>query len=171
MIGTFGGALEARKIDASNGRLHAKVRGEIESEQGALVIRRVHVHYLLEAVEQVRETVERVHRVYADKCPVYKTLRPAFEITSDFELTEAPATESAGLLSSGALVPLFEPDAELYDDGNPRSLKEFTRDALGHERFTSMDHVEINRLVLPGSFHSDQWGDFLTYSVSDLFRG
>jgi uncharacterized OsmC-like protein len=95
MIGTFGGALEARKIDASNGRLHAKVRGEIESEQGALVIRRVHVHYLLEAVEQVRETVERVHRVYANKCPVYKTLRPAFEITSDFELTEAPATESA----------------------------------------------------------------------------
>jgi uncharacterized OsmC-like protein len=109
MIGTFGGALEARKIDASNGRLHAKVRGEIESEQGALVIRRVHVHYLLEAVEQVRETVERVHRVYANKCPVYKTLRPAFEITSDFELTEAPATESAGLLSSGAPVPLFEP--------------------------------------------------------------
>ena len=27
---------------------------------------------------------------------------------------------------------LFEPDAELYDDGSPRSLKEFTRDALGH---------------------------------------
>jgi len=26
---------------------------------------------------------------------------------------------------------LFEPDAELYDDGSPRSLKEFTRDALG----------------------------------------
>jgi uncharacterized OsmC-like protein len=41
----------------------------------------------------VRETVERVHRVYADKCPVYKTLRPAFEITSDFELTGATATE------------------------------------------------------------------------------
>lgn len=87
MIGTFGGALEARKIDASNGRLRAEVRGEIESDQGVLVIRRVHVHYLLDVAEQAGETVERVHRVYAGKCPVYKTLRPAFEITSDFELT------------------------------------------------------------------------------------
>jgi ketosteroid isomerase-like protein len=29
---------------------------------------------------------------------------------------------------------LFERDAELYDDGSPRNLEEFTRDALGHER-------------------------------------
>jgi uncharacterized OsmC-like protein len=95
MIGTFGGALEARKIDASNGRLRAEVRGEIESDEGVLVIRRVHVHYLLEGAEHVRETVERVHGIYANKCPVYKTLRPAFEITSDFELTEATAPEGA----------------------------------------------------------------------------
>jgi uncharacterized OsmC-like protein len=87
MIGTFGGALEARKIDASNGKLHAEVTGEIESDNGVLVIRKVHVHYSLAESESVRETVERVHRVYADQCPVYKTLRPAFEITSDCELT------------------------------------------------------------------------------------
>ena len=30
---------------------------------------------------------------------------------------------------------LFEPDAELFDDGRPRSLESFTRDALGHEHF------------------------------------
>ncbi|HEV2731770.1 MAG TPA: OsmC family protein [Terriglobales bacterium] len=95
MIGTFGGALEARKIDASNGRLRAEVRGEIESDEGVLVIRRVHVHFLLAGAEQVKETVGRVHGIYAEKCPVYKTLRPAFEITSDFELTEATATEGA----------------------------------------------------------------------------
>ena len=58
---------------------------------------------------------------------------------------------------------LFEPDAELYDDGSPRSLKEFTRDALGHERFTSIDRVENNGLDLTGAFHSDRWGDFQTY--------
>ncbi len=58
---------------------------------------------------------------------------------------------------------LFEPDAELYDDGSPRSLKEFTPDALGHERFTSIDRVENNGLELTGAFHSDQWGDFQTY--------
>jgi hypothetical protein len=65
---------------------------EIESDQGVLVIRRVHVHYLLDGADQVTEIVERVHRVYADKCPVYKTLRSAFEITSDFELKGTTAT-------------------------------------------------------------------------------
>ncbi|MBI3527507.1 MAG: hypothetical protein HY067_06000 [Betaproteobacteria bacterium] len=58
---------------------------------------------------------------------------------------------------------LFEPDARLYDDGAPRSLEKFTQDALGHERFTSIDRVENNGLDLTGAFHSDQWGDFRTY--------
>ena len=57
----------------------------------------------------------------------------------------------------------FEPHAELYDDGNPRSLAEFTRDALGHERFKSIDQVENHGLDLTGAFHSDKWGDFRTY--------
>lgn len=43
MMGTFGGALEARKIDASEGRLTADVIGEVEKEEGVLVIRRIHV--------------------------------------------------------------------------------------------------------------------------------
>lgn len=58
---------------------------------------------------------------------------------------------------------LFEPDAKLYDDGTPRGLQKFTRDALGHERFTSIERVENNRLDLVGGFHSDQWADFRTY--------
>ena len=58
---------------------------------------------------------------------------------------------------------LFESDAKLYDDGAPRSLEKFTRDALGHERFTSIDRVENNGLDLTGEFHSEQWGDFRTY--------
>ena len=33
---------------------------------------------------------------------------------------------------------LFEPGAKLFDDGSPRSLETFTRDAVGHERFTSI---------------------------------
>jgi len=94
MLGTFGGALEARKIDASNGRLRAEVRGEIETDSGVLVIRRVHVHFFLAGAEQAREIVERVHGLYAEKCPVYKTMRPAFDITSDFELSAALSTEA-----------------------------------------------------------------------------
>jgi uncharacterized OsmC-like protein len=86
MVGTFGGALEARKIDASNGRLAADVRGEIESDDGVLVIRRIHVAMTLRATEEVRETVERVHSFFASKCPVFRSLSPAIQITSSYEL-------------------------------------------------------------------------------------
>ena len=77
MLGTFGGALEARKINASDGRLVAEVTGEIESDEGVLVIRRVHVKFTLQASDEARETIERVHRVYKDQCPVYRSLHPA----------------------------------------------------------------------------------------------
>ncbi len=86
MMGTFGGALEARKINASDGRLVAQVTGEIESDAGVLVIRRVHVKLLLQAPKEARETVERVHKVYMEQCPVYKTLRPAIGISSSYQL-------------------------------------------------------------------------------------
>jgi hypothetical protein len=63
---------------------------------------------------------------------------------------------------------LFELDAKLYDDREPRSLSEFTREALGHERFTSMDRVEHGGLHLIGGFHSARWGDFRTYFNFEL---
>jgi hypothetical protein len=59
--------------------------------------------------------------------------------------------------------PLFEPNAELYDDGSPRSLEQFTREALGHEHFTSIERVENGGRDVYGTFHSDQWGEFKTY--------
>jgi uncharacterized OsmC-like protein len=86
MLGTFGGALEARKINASDGRLTANVRGEVENEDGVLVIRRIHVEFTLQASDDDRATVERVHGFYADKCPVYRSLRSAIQITSSYEL-------------------------------------------------------------------------------------
>ncbi len=86
MVGTFGGALEARKINASDGRLTADVRGEVESDDGVLVIRRIHIAFKLRAPEDMRETVERVHGFFAAKCPVFKTLSPAIDITSSYSL-------------------------------------------------------------------------------------
>jgi uncharacterized OsmC-like protein len=88
MLGTFGGALEARKIDASHGRLKAEARGEIETEDGVLVIRRIHVNFTLACSEDVRQTVERVHGFYADKCPIYRSLRPAIQITSSYQIVQ-----------------------------------------------------------------------------------
>ncbi len=87
MLGTFGGALEARKIDASDGRLTADVRGEIETtEDGVLVIRRIHIAFNLRAPESVRETVERVHGIFANKCPIFRTLHTAIQVTSSYTL-------------------------------------------------------------------------------------
>jgi uncharacterized OsmC-like protein len=86
MLGTFGGALEARKIDASGGKLTADVTGEVETEEGVLVIRRIHVTLKLAAPEDVRETVERVHGMYAMRCPLYRTLHTAIALSSSYEL-------------------------------------------------------------------------------------
>ena len=88
MLGTFGGALEARKIDPNEGRLTADVRGEIENEEGVLVIRRIHVAFNLRAPESAKETVERVHSFFANKCPVYRSLHTAIQITSSYTLVE-----------------------------------------------------------------------------------
>ena len=66
--------------------LSGHVRGEVGKEDGVLVIRRVHVTYRLKAGEEHRETVGRVHAMHADRCPVYKTLKDAIEITTEFVL-------------------------------------------------------------------------------------
>lgn len=57
--------LEARQIDASNGTV-AQVTGEVETKEGVLVIRRIH--------ESARETIERVHGLYAIRCPHYNAI-------------------------------------------------------------------------------------------------
>jgi uncharacterized OsmC-like protein len=86
MMGTFGGALEARQIDASDGKLTAEVTGEVEEEDGVLVIRRIHVSMRLAAPEDTREKVERVHAVYPMSCPLYRTLHDAIRLTSSYDL-------------------------------------------------------------------------------------
>jgi uncharacterized OsmC-like protein len=91
MVGTFGGALEARQIDASNGKLTADVTGEVETEE-VLVIRRIHVAMRLVALETARETVERTHGSCAMRCPLYRTLHKTIQLTSSFELAARVAT-------------------------------------------------------------------------------
>jgi uncharacterized OsmC-like protein len=90
MLGTFGGALEARKIDPNEGRLTGEVTGEVEKEDGVLVIRRIHVAMQLAAPEESRATVERVHGIYAMNCPLYRTLHNAIQLTSSVTLIAPP---------------------------------------------------------------------------------
>jgi uncharacterized OsmC-like protein len=92
MVGTFGGALDARHIDVNNGELVADVTGEVETEEGVLVIRRIHVAMRLAAPEQTRDTVERVHGLYAMRCPLYRTLHKTIDLTSSFTLVDENAS-------------------------------------------------------------------------------
>jgi uncharacterized OsmC-like protein len=63
--------------------LTADATGEVETENRVLIIRRIHVVLRLKAATEHREAAARVHGVFADYCPVYRTLRPAIEITTE----------------------------------------------------------------------------------------
>lgn len=88
MTGTFGGALEARSIPASAGKLVSHGRGEVEKDGKVLVVKRIHVTYQLKADPEQRETIERVHGFHADFCPVYRTIRDCVEISTSLEIVE-----------------------------------------------------------------------------------
>ena len=60
--------------------------GEIETEDHVLVIRRIHTILKLKAEDRHWETARRVHGFFADKCPVYRSLKPAIEITTELVL-------------------------------------------------------------------------------------
>jgi hypothetical protein len=94
MLGTFGGALEARQIDASNRRLTADVTGEVETEEGVLVIRRIHVAMRLAAPADLRCEVDRVHEMYAMHCPLFRTLHKAIQLTSSWTLVPPTVASS-----------------------------------------------------------------------------
>ncbi|MFB6346149.1 MAG: OsmC family protein [bacterium] len=89
MTGTFGGALEARQVDASNGKLYSETEGEIIDEDGVLVVDRIVVDYYLTAPEEQRETIERVHEMHAEQCPVARSLEGAVEIETRLHLEDA----------------------------------------------------------------------------------
>lgn len=59
--------------------------GEIETEDKVLVIRRIHVKLKLRANLGARETAQRVSEIFADRCPVYRTLKNAISITTELE--------------------------------------------------------------------------------------
>ena len=57
--------------------------GEVVLDDSVLVIRRIHVVLKLKADESQRDTAQRVHGFFADRCPVYRTLKPAIAITTE----------------------------------------------------------------------------------------
>jgi uncharacterized OsmC-like protein len=84
----LGGALEAREIDAGGDRLTALARGDVEVEEGVLVLRRVHVLFTLKGVSRDKiAAAERAHEVFKPKCPVYRSLQKAIVITTELTVS------------------------------------------------------------------------------------
>ena len=71
--------------------MSSEVTGEIELEGSVLVIKRIHAHYRLQAAEDQRPLVERVHAMHADRCPVARSLKGAIDVSTSFELVGSVA--------------------------------------------------------------------------------
>ncbi len=91
LLGTLARALRVREINSGADHLHMDAVGEHESEDGVLVLRRIHVTAHLRAPASQRETAERVFQVFASKCPMHQSIQKAINITLelDFQPTAA----------------------------------------------------------------------------------
>ena len=61
--------------------------GEVETEGKILVVKRIRQTFHLTADEKDREKIKRVIKVYADSCPVARSVKGSIEITSELDLT------------------------------------------------------------------------------------
>ena len=68
----------------------SEAAGEVELDDSVLVIRRIHVVLKLKAEEAQRETAQRIHGFFADRCPVYRTLKQAIAITTELIFEALP---------------------------------------------------------------------------------
>jgi len=71
---------------ASEGRLTALARGEVEVEDKVLVLRRIHVVFALRGAAEREPEALRAHEHYKPRCPIYRSIHQAIEVTSDLEL-------------------------------------------------------------------------------------
>ena len=61
--------------------------GEVETERKVLVIKRIRTTFHLSAQEKDHEKIERVLKVYADGCPVARSIKDSIDIISELDLT------------------------------------------------------------------------------------
>lgn len=61
--------------------------GEVVSEDGVLVIKRITVSYRLRVPEDQRETAERVHAMHARFCPVARSLEGGIDVRTELSFT------------------------------------------------------------------------------------
>lgn len=55
-----------------------------------LILKRIHVTYRLEASPDAdRGTIERVHELHQERCPVARSIHPQVQITTSLDVVEA----------------------------------------------------------------------------------
>ena len=70
--------------------------GEVEVEDGVLVMRRILVTYHLKLSPEQRATAERAHTVHADACPMYRSLSAAIAISTALEMEDIRQEDMPG---------------------------------------------------------------------------
>jgi uncharacterized OsmC-like protein len=61
--------------------------GEVEAEEGILVLRRIHVVFALKDVPGPKiEAAQRAHQVFKDRCPVYRSIYRAIDVTTELRI-------------------------------------------------------------------------------------
>ncbi len=67
----------------------SEATGEVELDDGVLVIKRIHVMYHLRLDPKAdREKVERAFSHHMPRCPVYRSIGAAVEMTTSLEVFE-----------------------------------------------------------------------------------
>ena len=76
-------------MKASEGRLTAEGFGEVEVEDGVLVLKRIRVEYTLWLdADADREKVQRAFELHPSRCPLYRSIGSAVEMTTALRLEE-----------------------------------------------------------------------------------
>jgi uncharacterized OsmC-like protein len=67
--------------------LISTAEGEIEVEDGVLVIKRIRVHYMLKGCPpEKRDAAERAHAHHAAGCPVHKSIGDCIAMTTELQV-------------------------------------------------------------------------------------
>jgi uncharacterized OsmC-like protein len=64
-----------------------EARGEIENEDGVLVIKRIHVEYTLRvAADADRDKIQRAFEHHMPNCPVYRSIGGCIDVTTSLNV-------------------------------------------------------------------------------------
>lgn len=77
-------------MPAGEGYLTSEAVGEVEKEDGVLVVKRIHVRYRLrvqkDLFEEKKEAIDRAMTFHPDRCPVARSIKAAIALSTELEV-------------------------------------------------------------------------------------